>query len=650
VSGICGLLDLSGAPVEEAEVRSMTSLLERRGPDATGIWSEGAIGLGHTLLATTAESRTEPLPLRHAATGCVITGDVRLDNRQELIRELRPSRTHRVGDAELVVLAYLRWGERCVEHLLGDFAYALWDPRSRKLVCARDPVGIRPFYYCHVAGRFFAFASEAPAILVVPRTPYAINEARIADFLVLHLEGLDETSTFFRDVHRLPPAHVLSVTERHLSRRQYWALEPGDPLRLRNDGEYADAFLETFTEAVRARLRGDPPVGSMLSGGMDSASIAAVASALRGDGDRAQPLSTFSAVSRTGEGRQETEAIQQVMHLDGFRPQTVAAEELPDLDGFRDQTWSVDEPFDGSMTMVRAVYHLAHAQGVKALLDGASGDTVLDEGEHLSHLLARGRWLTAYREAAAQNVFWEGAYPPVKEIARRSLDLLVPESLLSLRRRWRADRLVDAEIRTKFIAPQFAREIDLAGRLSQHAAQVRTDRTLSPRHQRVESIRHPYLTVGRERYDRTAAAYGIEPRDPFTDLRLLDLIVRLPGEQLLQAGWPKAILRRALAPHLPATFRYRTGKPHLGWQFTRSFIRTDPTPLATRIGRHEQLLEPYVDLPKAGRATGSAAELGLLYDAAHLAEWLARFRVRPLRDAGPTGSRATMGERHDEVI
>ena len=158
------------------------------------------------------------------------------------------------GDAGLALAAYLEWGEGCVEHFLGDFAFAVWDPRHRRLFCARDHMGMRQLIYHHSPGRFFAFATEPRAILVLPQVPYRINEARIADYLVEELEGIDKTSTFFEEVYRLPPAHTLTVTPEGMRQRRYWALEAGPELRLASDDEYAEAFLEVFTEAVRCRL------------------------------------------------------------------------------------------------------------------------------------------------------------------------------------------------------------------------------------------------------------------------------------------------------------------------------------------------------------------------------------------------------------
>ncbi len=396
MSGIFGLFNQDAAPVRRQELANMASLLERRGPDRTGLWHEGDVGLGHTLLATTPESVFEQLPLRHAESGCVITADVRLDNRPELLAGLGiAERSADIGDAEIILLAYLTWGEACVQRFLGDFAFGIWDPRTSKLFCARDHFGMRPFYYHHTPGRFLAFASEPRAILVLPQTPYRINEGRIADFLVSQLEGIDKTSTFFEEVYRLPPAHTLTVTPDHFAVGRYWTLEPGPELRLPSDQAYAEAFLEVFTEAVRCRLRSAGPVGSMLSGGMDSGSVVAVARELLAQEGRG-PLPTFSAVGPDPATCVETRTIHAALTMDGLDPHLIRYDQLDSLmPELEELTWSLDEPFDNHMTLVRAVYLAAHREGLKVLLDGVGGDVVLAEGSHLARLLRRGRWLTA---------------------------------------------------------------------------------------------------------------------------------------------------------------------------------------------------------------------------------------------------------------
>jgi asparagine synthase (glutamine-hydrolysing) len=637
VSGIFGLFNDDGARVEPTELRDMASQLTRRGPDRTDIWHADAVGLGHTLLATTPEALRECLPLRHSESGCVITGDVRLDNRTELLSQLDLASS--TGECELVLSAYLAWGEACVERLFGDFAFAIWDAGPQALFCVRDHVGMRPLYYHHAPGRFFAFASEPRAVLVLPQTPYRLNEGRIADLLVGELEGIDKTSTFFEEVLRLPPAHTLTVTPEGVRQRRYWRLEPGPELRLSSDDAYAEAFLDVFEPAVRCRLRTVGRPGVMLSGGMDSGTVAAVARDVLATEARG-PLLTFSATSPDGDADPETRAIRASMTMDGVEPCLVSSGDMDDLllDLLR-LTLEEEEPFDGHMTLVRALYLTARRAGVRTLLDGAGGDVVLSEGRQLARLLRAGRWRTAYREAAGQNRFFKGVCPPRRELLRSARAAFFPDALLRRLRPIHRQLRVGRTIRGSTIDVEFARRVAVGERLrTLWAHQI----GLLPHTgaERAHAIEHPYLTVGRERYDRVAAAVGVEPRDPFLDRRVLAFCVRLPGEQTLDGGWPKAVLRRATAGRLPDEVRWRLGKEHLGWAFTQALMGRHRELIRGEVEASLESLNGYVD-PEARRQIrrclleeGGLPSLEDAYRAFYLGTWLRHHSSRPERGSG----------------
>ena len=172
MSGICGILRLDGA--SPTGIEAMTGAMQQRGPDGTRHHADGPCQLGHTLLATTPEAAFETLPLTHPQTGCTITSDLRLNNRDSLREVL--GLPARIGDAEIALNAWLRWGEECPRHLDGEFAFAIWDPRAQRLFCARDHMGIRQLIYCHVPGKTFAFASAPSVVQLAPDVPARIHE------------------------------------------------------------------------------------------------------------------------------------------------------------------------------------------------------------------------------------------------------------------------------------------------------------------------------------------------------------------------------------------------------------------------------------------------------------------------------------------
>ena len=570
MSGICGVWMFDEATISLAPILAK---LEQRGPDGTREWSDGGVALGHALLATTPEALVEQLPLGDAASGCTITADARLDNRDALIGALGLSgETRTIGDGELILRAYLKWGEDCPEHLLGDFAFAIWDAQRQRLFCARDQMGMRQLIYTHAPGFLFAFATEAAALVAHPRVQQRLNEARIADFLD-DLEGIDFSSTFFENVFRLPPAHVLMVDAKGISLRRYWELIPGPELKLDSDQAYADAFFEVFTEAVRCRLRSAGPVGSMLSGGLDSNSIVAVASRLLITECRG-PLLTFSAVGPDRENCAETRAIHSALRRRGLSSTLVDYTKLEDhKDELIQLTARCSEPFDGHMTLVRTVYLAAHRRGVKVMLDGASGDVVLTSGNRVAQLFRTARIGKALSEASAEKRFWGSEWNAPRAMVAAAWAAFAPERLRTARRNlgWSYQ---DWRIRTGRgrIAADFAQKFSLIDRRGRFRRHIGTGVPIGPEH-RTQSILHPHLIVGRERYDRVASALAVEPRDPFLDIRLIAFCLSLPTSQLQDGGWPKIILRRAIAGIVPADVIWRRGKEHLGWTFTHALLR-----------------------------------------------------------------------------
>ena len=540
------------------------------------------------------KSLTEILPLADRESGCTITADVRLDNRDQLIAAFSLSNETRIiGDGELILRAYLLWGEACPEHLLGDFAFAIWDPRANQLFCARDHMGMRPLIYHHRSDHVFVFASEPEVILTHAGVPRRINQGRIADFLD-NLEGLDFTSTFFEAIFRLAPAHCLTVSNQGLSLRRYWELQPQPELKLASDEAYAKAFLEVFTEAVRCRLRSAGPVGSMLSGGMDSGAVVAVASAvLAADGHG--PLATFSAIAPYPEKCVETRAIHAASAMPGLAPHWVSHAELETYsDDLLRLTAQSEEPFDGQMALPRAVYLAAHRAGINVVLDGVAGDTVLSSDSYVPKLLRGGRLIQAILEARGERLFWGKHWPFWRVLVRGAWRAFAPRQIRAAKRHldWRLqDRMIG---KTSLISLPFARRINLLSRRKLVRRRTAEADGLDTG-ERVRAIRHTNLVVGRERYGRVAAALAIEPRDPFIDLRLIRFCLSLPYAQLQVDGWPKAILRNAMRGKLPDSVIWRRGKEHLGWSFSTSLFSLAPTSLDLW-ARMTDVLENFVNL------------------------------------------------------
>jgi len=294
MSGIAGIFNFDGRPVDRELLVRMTDALSHRGPDGAGHWLNGSVALGHRMLRTTPEALHEEQPLTDASGQFTIVLDGRVDNRQELRQALavRGITLRSDTDAELVLTAYICWGEDCPKKILGDFAFAVWDALEQRLLCARDQIGIKPFYY-YRDSLSFVFASEMQALfadLAISRRP---NVPLIGIFLTNRYSHNEET--LYEHVNRLPAGHLLVVEPGTIRQRRYWDIDPAHTIRYRNDNDYAEHFLYLAREAVGCRLRSSSPVAAMLSGGLDSTSVVSIAQCLYQDGTA--PFTGFEALS-----------------------------------------------------------------------------------------------------------------------------------------------------------------------------------------------------------------------------------------------------------------------------------------------------------------------------------------------------------------
>ncbi|MEO5578208.1 MAG: asparagine synthase-related protein [Sphingomicrobium sp.] len=552
-----------------------------------------------------------------------MTADVRLDNRDELIATLDlGGETRTIGDGELILRAYVEWGEDCPKHLLGDFAFAIWDPREERLFCARDHMGMRQFNYCFVPGRAFVFATEDKAVLVSNTVPKTLNEGRIAD-LIADLEGYDFTSTFFEDIHRLTPAHCLTIDTEGFNIRRYWRFPAPPPLLLASDEAYAAAFMTIFTEAVRCRLRHSGGIGSMLSGGLDSSSITAVAAGIlsaRGE----EPLKTFSAVGDDPTTCPETQAIQAALAIEGIKPILVAPADYHSMaDELIGELERESNPFEVHGTMLRGLYRTARRNRVNIVLDGAASDVILNAGNRIADCLARGRFYQVYREISGGIRFWKPGSPirfGAKELLSAAWVAFVPKRIRAVRRTRQMLRPWPG------MSPELARRVRFSERRRDADRHVRIVADEAVR--RAQPVFHPNLVSGRERLDQMAASFGVESRDPFMDIRLIRFCLSLPPSQLEADGWPKLILRRAIERMVPAAIAWRSGKEHLGWGTTAKLLDRWP-------GWREEMIFPlsplhrYLDngALKEQRDDPNASPSGLILRLFALDRFLRRYGV-----------------------
>jgi asparagine synthase (glutamine-hydrolysing) len=492
--------------------------------------------------------RAETWPVVRAGGAFALAADLRLDNRAELCAVLGDLEERRATDAEILLAAYERWGDDCPRHLVGDFAFALWDGRRRRLLCARDPIGVCPLYYTVAGGRLIA-ASTLEAVLAALPSPAEINQPFLRDLVDSRFDRwVEETS--YSGVLRLPPGHRMVLEnegeEQRLALARYWTFgtESGPPLR--RDEEYLERFRELFLAAVGSRMRGFGPVGVLVSGGMDSSAIACAAHHLVETGvlPADTDLRFYSAVFSATPGAEEREYAEAVARrCPRARMTYVPGDDCWGLSDFAtDGGYPLAEPEIGiSRALVLRLLRQARKDGCRVVLTGIGGDQVLGgEPYHRPGGL---------RDVEGRRLLAE--IPHFRRSSRRTTAGLFAEAWL----RPAVPAPLRRAVRRLRSGPPRAVERD------RRLPETPGFPTLAAR----ESFR--YLTEGsfsaRLAGLRIASDHaGVETRLPFLDRRLIDFMLTVPARVRFRNGWIKWVLRQSLEGILAEEVRQRT---RLAW-------------------------------------------------------------------------------------
>jgi asparagine synthase (glutamine-hydrolysing) len=555
MSGIAGIYHLDGRPVDPALLTRMTDIIADRGPDACGHWIDGSVGLGHRMLHTTSEFLHQKQPVIDDTGQLVITADARIDNRDELISTLGVNgQTKRhITDAELILKAYEKWGEACPEKLLGDFSFAIWDRRERCLFCARDPIGIKPFYYS-LDEKKFLWASEPRQIfqdISIARQP---NLSLVGRYLLNDYSEREET--LYLGVTRLPPAHSFTYTAEGIHKRQYWDVDPNREIRYPTDGEYAEHFLELFREAVKSCLRSSGPVGAWLSGGLDSSSIVCMAQKLYQEGAiEKKAFETFSIVFDELPC-DERPYIEAVVRKWGLTSHTFLYEQHSASVDIHKLCCYPGVLYDPALFMFGPALKRAGQKGIRVILSGAGGDDLLATGfHHLADLLRQLRIRDLAAQIKGDTVTY--ATRPINLLLNHALRPLMPHpvktALRGLLKPFRGNGI------PHWVNADFVKKFRLKDHLRKAAPRQQFP-TLSQQ-QIYDYLSSGWNTnVGLPVIDQFAARFSLEWRYPFFDRRLVEYLLGIPEEQRWWLDRPKTILRNAMQDILPEAIRERKTK------------------------------------------------------------------------------------------
>lgn len=579
--GITGIIQADDRPLDTGLLEAMTASLLHRGPDAEGYvllapddrekplavagpladsvgrrHDRFKIGLGHRRLAI-----IDLTPLGNQPMGTLdgrlwITYNGEVYNAPELRRELvdlgvefRSS-----TDTEVVLEAYRQWGRACLARFNGMFAFALWDSREHQLFCARDRFGIKPFYY-RGDGRRFLFASEIKALRCDPAYSARPNDRAVYDYLTQARQ--DHTGeTFYEGIRQLAPGECLTLRVGRSGReaknlvpaREQWYRLP-EGTRTVYLEEAASTLRDMIQDSVRLELRADVPIGSCLSGGLDSSTIVCLMSRLLPRG--CPPLQTFSACHEDPRF-DERPFIQAVVSATGAANHEV----FPDAVGLYDELPRVlrhqEEPFAGTSVLAQwCVMRAARQAGVKVLLDGQGADELLLGypgylGSRLADLVRGGRWLESVHEWRA----WRRVHGSLHRTARANFVRgLLPEGPVG----WLRSRIMDEDA---WLDREFAALVR-RGAAGEPAGPSQGRGALGAHQLRSITQDLPSLL---HYEDRNAMAFSVEARVPFLDHRLVEWLMHLPPELKLHRGMTKLVLREAMDGILPKEVRRRTDK------------------------------------------------------------------------------------------
>jgi asparagine synthase (glutamine-hydrolysing) len=541
LSGIVGIFGRDGVPVDRPLLQALTHSQSYRGPDACEVWADRSVGLGHTLLRTTYESLAENQPAS-LERKFWITADARIDCRAELVAELtNAGRKFRQAapDPELILHAYAAWGEACVQHLKGDFAFAIWDAPQEILFCARDHFGVKPFYYAEL-GETFLFSNTLDCLRVHADLSDELDDSAIADFLLFGL-NCDESTTTFRDIRRLPPAHVLCVSAAGIRSERYWSPPTDGRIRYHRPGDYVEHFQTLMQSAVADRLR-TSRAGIWLSGGMDSSSIAAMARELSAKAGGTSDLRAYTVVYDSLIPDRERDHARTVAEFLGIPIRCFAMDDLQLFERWNDPTFSFPEPVEDPFAAALFDHHAAVASDCRVVLSGDAGDELMyfQMWPYTRDLLRNRHWRRLFQDTSQ---FLRLRQFPSRGIRRRIQALFGSDSGSPEFPSW--------------LAPQLSRRLRLEERWSnpttgkrakEHPIVPKAHASLSgPRWTRLFELADPGLTHS-----------ALEVRYPFLDLRVVNFLLAIPP---FPWTFQKRILREAASGHLPESIRLRPKTP-----------------------------------------------------------------------------------------
>ncbi|MCM3574675.1 asparagine synthase-related protein [Mesobacillus subterraneus] len=570
MSAIAGIIHLKKEPVPFEHGRNIMKGLEKFPADDIQFWHKHNAFIGNHAQWITPESVGEQQPFYDSERQCVITADAIIDNREELFEKLQVERSRQkhMPDSQLILLAYYKWGEESPKHLVGDFAYIIWDERNQKLFGARDFSGSRTLYYYKDDERF-AFCTTIMPLFTLPGVKKELNEEWMAEFLAIPgmVDAIDVYSTVYKTILQVPPSHAISISYDRLSLKRYNYIKMDEKLVLKTDFEYEEAFREVFNEAVTSRIRSIGEVGAHLSGGLDSGSVVSFAAkALKEKNKRLHtysyiPVDDFEDWTPNYALPDERPYIKStVKHVGNIKDNYLdfkGSHPFSEVDDWLDIMEMPYKFFENSF-WVKGIYEQASHQGIKVLLSGARGNATISWGPVLDY------YATLFRKLKWMKLFQEvNQYCRISQVEKsRLLKVVGKKAFPAL--------ASNNELYSfpKWISPELAERVKVINKL-ENADIYFSNRPINAYEERERHFAKLfYWNATGISSTKASLNYASWNRDPTNDLRVVKFTLSVPDHQFIKKGQNRSLVRRSTVNLLPNSVRLNQnirGKQGADW-------------------------------------------------------------------------------------
>lgn len=569
LSAVCGIFNIDGIGVSEEKVSKMMDGLKVYPFQNTNTYLQEEMFLGCGIQHITPQSCSEILPMCDKEKGLALTADAIIDNREELFEIFNISKEseNNVTDSELILMAYEKWGHDSPKHLVGDFTFAVWNERNKELFCARDHVGSRTFYY-YYSDNIFSFCTVMKPLFVHFENSMDLNERWITDFLALNgiQHEFETDETIYNGIFQLPPSCHMIVNDKGIKIEKYWdPLKDVKPLKLKSDYEYEEAFRKVFFEAVNCRLRSTNEVGIMLSGGLDSSSIACVAAKTLSKyhknlkGFCSVPMEDYKNNKSKFFVPDESNEIELIKEkADNIEVSYCRSDGRNSATNIDFLINILEQPYKTVQTIYWYNYIVEQASqnGCKVLLNGQFGNSTISDGEFMSHAL------TLYRSFKFPTLYKEiKAFSRLKRISAKRVGKVILKAAIPFKLRKAVDSITNKDF--------------------DRYSNVPVNRTLIEKWNVSKRFNEKYYNEGTERFfdyyenqkytvDPLAFSHiaaietklsllnGMVIRDPSRDKRVIEFCISMPSDQFVRNGNERYLIRRAMKDILPDKIRLNT--------------------------------------------------------------------------------------------